>query len=419
MLQMMKPLLVNITILFSLTYNANLFFPFHSTQKQALKQKIIYGLISSFGALLCMAYPIETLGDTNFDLRMVVVMIVTLYSGFLSGGIVLIVTCFARFLIGGEFYQIGIAVTVFAYVMALLFRKAFLQSSNKYMFGSIIFAVYFAVYILIIYSKINFLGLPFYFVYFLTFYFSCISMIYIIESLIKTNKQFDEMVYMDKLTTIGQMAAAIAHEIRNPITTVRGFIQYIQQNTADENLKKFSPLILEELDRTNKIITDYLLLSKPGNREMTKIDIDNVLMDSIELLKPLGYYSNVSLTFESDARNAVYGDIHLLKQSLMNVIKNAIESIEDSGEVEITKTTNDADGTISIAISDNGKGMTEEVRKNLGLPFYTTKSKGTGLGSMITNRLIREMGGTVEYESELGKGTCVIISLQLYQEMNH
>lgn len=419
MLQMIKPLLVNITILFSLTYNANLFFPFHSTQKPALKQKIIYGLISSFGALLCMAYPIETLGDTNFDLRMVVVMIITLYSGFISGGIVLIVTCFARFLIGGEFYLIGIAVTVFAYVMALLFRRAFLQSSNKYMFGSIIFAVYFVVYILIIYSKINFLGLPFYFVYFLTFYFSCISMIYIIESLIKTNKQFDEMVYMDKLTTIGQMAAAIAHEIRNPITTVRGFIQYIQQNTADENLNKFSPLILEELDRTNKIITDYLLLSKPENREMTKIDIDDVLMDSIELLKPLGYYSNVSLTFKSDGRNAVYGDIHLLKQSLMNVIKNAIESIEDSGEVEITKTTNDADGTISIAVSDNGKGMTEEVRKNIGLPFYTTKSKGTGLGSMITNRLIREMGGTVEYQSELGKGTCVIISLQLYKETNH
>ncbi|MGD6793431.1 ATP-binding protein [Metabacillus indicus] len=416
---MIKPLLVNITILFSLTYNANLFFPFHSTQKPALKQKIIYGLISSFGALLCMAYPIETLGDTNFDLRMVVVMIITLYSGFISGGIVLIVTCFARFLIGGEFYLIGIAVTVFAYVMALLFRRAFLQSSNKYMFGSIIFAVYFVVYILIIYSKINFLGLPFYFVYFLTFYFSCISMIYIIESLIKTNKQFDEMVYMDKLTTIGQMAAAIAHEIRNPITTVRGFIQYIQQNTADENLNKFSPLILEELDRTNKIITDYLLLSKPENREMTKIDIDDVLMDSIELLKPLGYYSNVSLTFKSDGRNAVYGDIHLLKQSLMNVIKNAIESIEDSGEVEITKTTNDADGTISIAVSDNGKGMTEEVRKNIGLPFYTTKSKGTGLGSMITNRLIREMGGTVEYQSELGKGTCVIISLQLYKETNH
>ncbi|MGX1194242.1 two-component system sporulation sensor kinase B [Metabacillus sp. SLBN-84] len=419
MLQMIKPLLVNITILFSLTYNANLFFPFHSTQKPALKQKIIYGLISSFGALLCMAYPIETLGDTNFDLRMVVVMIITLYSGFISGGIVLIVTCFARFLIGGEFYLIGIAVTVFAYVMALLFRRAFLQSSNKYMSGSIIFAVYFAVYILIIYSKMNFLGLPFYFVYFLTFYFSCISMIYIIESLIKTNKQFDEMVYMDKLTTIGQMAAAIAHEIRNPITTVRGFIQYIQQNTGDENLKKFSPLILEELDRTNKIITDYLLLSKPGNREMTKIDIDDVLVDSIELLKPLGYYSNVSLSFESDGRNEVYGDIHLLKQSLMNVIKNAIESIEDSGEVEITKITHDADGTISIAISDNGKGMTEEVRKNLGLPFYTTKSKGTGLGSMITNRLIREMGGTVEYQSELGKGTCVIISLQLFQEMNH
>ncbi|MGG4490813.1 ATP-binding protein [Metabacillus idriensis] len=415
MLSIIKPLLVNITILFSLTFNANLFFPFNTKQKPSVKQRVIYGLISAFGALLCMAYPIETLGETYFDLRMVFVLIVTLYSGWISGGIVLIVTCLARYLIGGDFYLIGIVITLAAYVMGLLFRKHFIQSKMKYISGTAVVGTYFLVYITIIYTYINFLEFQFYLVYFLAFYLSYMSMIFIIESLIKTNKQFDEMVYVDKLTTIGQMAAAIAHEIRNPITTVRGFIQYIQQDTKDENLRKFSPLILDELDRTNKIITDYLQLAKPHHHELTKIEIDGVLEDIIVLLKPLGSYSNVTLTYDSEEKSSVYGDIALLKQSLMNVIKNGIEAMENGGDIQITKKTNYVNGTVSIVIKDAGKGMTEEELQHLGLPFYTTKSKGTGLGSMITNRLIREMKGTVEYESEIGKGTTVTICLHLFQ----
>ncbi|PLR69475.1 MULTISPECIES: ATP-binding protein [Bacillaceae] len=415
MLSIIKPLLVNITILFSLTFNANLFFPFNSKQKASVKQRVIYGLISAFGALLCMAYPIETLGETYFDLRMVFVLIVTLYSGWLSGGIVIIVTCLARYLIGGAFFPVGIVITLGAYLIGLLFRRYFIQSEVRYLSGSIVVGAYFLIYILIIYTNINFLEFNFYLVYFLAFYLSYLSMIFIIESLIKTNKQFDEMLYVDKLRTIGQMAASIAHEIRNPITTVRGFIQYIQQDTKDENLKKFAPLILDELDRTNKIITDYLKLNKPYNHELTKIDIDQVLKDSIELLKPLGFYSNVTLLYHSEDKSAVYGDIQLLKQSLMNVIKNGIESMEHGGEIHISKKTNYLNGTVVIEIVDSGKGMTEEELENLGLPFYTTKSKGTGLGSMITNRLIREMDGTVAYKSKIGKGTSVMITLHLVQ----
>ncbi|USK35427.1 ATP-binding protein [Bacillus sp. F19] len=415
MLSIIKPLLVNITILFSLTFNANLFFPFNTKLKASVKQRVIYGLISAFGALLCMAYPIETLGETYFDLRMVFVLITTLYSGWISGGIVLIVTCLARYLIGGDFYLIGIIVTLTAFLMGLLFRKYFFQSELKYISGTIVVGVYFLFYISIIYTYINFLEFQFYLVYFLAFYLSCLSMIFIIESLIKTNKQFDEMVYVDKLTTIGQMAAAIAHEIRNPITTVRGFIQYIQQDTKDDNLKKFSPLILDELDRTNKIITDYLQLAKPHHHALTKIEIDRVLEDIIQLLKPLGSYSNVTFSYQSEEKSSVYGDIALLKQSLMNVIKNGIEAMEHGGEIQITKKTNYMNGTVIIVVKDTGKGMTEEELQHLGLPFYTTKSKGTGLGSMITNRLIREMKGTVEYESEFGKGTTVTISLHLFQ----
>ncbi|UHA59531.1 ATP-binding protein [Metabacillus litoralis] len=230
----------------------------------------------------------------------------------------------------------------------------------------------------------------------------------------KSNKQFDEMVYMDKLTTTGQMAASIAHEIRNPITTVRGFIQLIQQDTVDQKLKKFAPLILEELDRTNNIITNYLKLAKPESFELTKVELNAILSDSIELLRPLGTFSNVSIEFTPFKESCfVNGDIQHIKQSLLNIIKNAIESIEEYGVIVIRTDIDRNEGRAIITIEDNGKGMTKEELKHIGLPFYTTKTKGTGLGSMITNRLIRQIGGTIEYSSELGKGTAVTVTFQL------
>ncbi|MFC0270694.1 ATP-binding protein [Metabacillus herbersteinensis] len=416
MLSLIKPLIVNITILFSLTFNANLFLPFHRKAPLSLKQQMFFALIGSFGALLCMSYPIETLGDTNFDLRMISILIVTLYAGWLPGALVVMIVSLVRASLGGEFLHIGVIVTVAPYVIAVCFRPYFIKGNLKLLKGTIVVLTYFLFYIFILYTNINFLPFNFYVVYFLAFYCTYIAILLIIEQLMKTNKQFDEMVYMDKLTTIGQMAASIAHEIRNPITTVRGFIQFIQQDTKDEKLKRFSPLILEELDRTNKIITDYLKLAKPNQYELSKINIDKVLKDSIELMRPFGSYSNVTIEFHSEEMTYVKGDIQHLKQSLLNIIKNAIEAMEHGGVVKITKKVNAFNSTVTLKISDQGKGMTKEELNYLGLPFYTTKSKGTGLGSMITNRLILEMGGTIEYESKVDEGTIVTITLKLETE---
>ncbi|WP_264191385.1 ATP-binding protein [Metabacillus litoralis] len=413
MLSIIKPLIVNITILFSFTFNANLFLPFQRNVHLSIKQKAIYGLISAFGATLCMAYPIETLGETNFDLRMVAIIVVTLYAGWLPGLFTVIVVSAIRIIIGGAFLHIGVIVSIIAFAIALLFRKRFQLSNDKILIASFISFTYFIIYFSIIYFSVTFLELTFYIVYFIAFYITYIATIYIIEALTKFNKQFDEMVYMDKLTTTGQMAASIAHEIRNPITTVRGFIQFIQQDTTDEKLKEFSPLILDELDRTNMIITNYLKLAKPEKFELTSVDIDKLLSDSIDLLRPLGTFSNVTLNYEGRENCYVKGDAQHIKQSLINIIKNAIESIHGNGIVKANLYVDKQRKIAKIIIKDTGKGMTQEELKQIGLPFYTTKTKGTGLGSMITNRLIREIGGTIEYESELGKGTTVTVTLQI------
>ena len=411
MITLIKSLLVNITILFSFTYNANVLFPFKDTQKSAYKHKITYGLVASFGALLCMLYPIETLGETHFDLRMIAILIVTIYAGLLSGSIVLSCVIIFRYIIGGPYVGVGIAVSVLAFVIGILFRNFLLKTQFKLIVSTIIFIIHAILYIIIINMFVPILHLPFYIIYFSVFYFTFLALVFIIEHLIRTNKQIEEMVYMDKLNMVGQMAASIAHEIRNPLATVRGFIQHLSEDSEDDRLKKYSPLILNELDRTNKIITDYLSVAKPSSFKLSRLNLDNIIRDCVDLLRPFAAYSNTSIHFEKVGSHYIKGDEDHMKQAIMNVIKNGIESIEDRGEISINLKEDPFSQSVIIIISDNGKGMTGDELKKIGLPFYTTKTKGTGLGSMVTNKLIREMGGMIEYESELNRGTVVKIRL--------
>ncbi|BCB03584.1 ATP-binding protein [Bacillus sp. KH172YL63] len=413
MITLIKSLLVNITILFSFTYNANVLFPFKEKKEAPFKHKITYGLVASFGALLCMLYPIETLGETHFDLRMIAILIVTIYAGLLSGSMVLTCVIIFRYLIGGPYVTVGIAVSILAFVIGVLFRKKLLNTQYKLIVSTFIFLFHTLIYVIIINIFIPILHLPFYFTYFTIFYFTFIALVFIIEHLIRTNKQIEEMVYLDKLNMVGQMAASIAHEIRNPLATVRGFIQHLSEDTKDEQLKKYSPLILTELDRTNKIITDYLSVAKPSGSQLSTLNLENIIQDCVDLLSPFASYSGTSIIFDGSGSNYIKGDEDHIKQAIMNVIKNGIESIEQHGEINITLKEDLFPHSIIIIITDNGKGMTGDELKKIGLPFYTTKTKGTGLGSMVTNKLVREMGGMIEYESELNKGTVVKIKLPL------
>jgi two-component system, sporulation sensor kinase B len=400
---------VNITILFSFTFNANLFFPFQTKYPLSFKQKVYYGLLGALGGLVCMFYPIETLGGTRFDFRMIAILIITLYGGWLSGAIVLGSVTVFRYLIGGDFLYIGIAVSIVAFLTAIIFRKKFLKSESRILIGSLCCFCYCIIFSSIIYFSVPFLEVPFYCIYFISSLLTYVALIFVIENLININKRFEEMVYIDKLNMIGQLTASIAHEIRNPLSTVRGFIQFLSHETEDEQFKKFSPLILEELDRTNSIITNYLKVAKPGEFHLTDVSLHNVISDCVQLMRPFASFSNVSIEIDNIKPTYVRGDEQHLKQAIMNVMKNGIEACDEQGTIKIDLNEDSYKKAVILKISDDGRGMSEEQLKHIGLPFYTTKTKGTGLGSMVTNKIIREMQGKIEYESEINKGTTVNI----------
>ncbi|MDM5317746.1 ATP-binding protein [Fictibacillus sp. b24] len=407
-----EPLFVNIAIIFSFTHLLNMFFPLHPGVIPSYKNQVIFGLISGAGALVCMLFPIETLQDSYFDLRNVPIMIVTLYVGWLPGAICSLIVLVARVVMGGDLVWLGVVLIFLAYVICLIYHGFFDEDKRRWISAMYIAIVYTLFYMLFIHTYLDFLTIDFYFVYFSSFLIAFFSCIFLIERLVKINMQLKETVYLDKLAVAGQMAAAIAHEVRNPMTTIRGMIQFLGSTTTDAKLKEHSPLLIEELDRTNKIITDYLSMVKPDVPKLERITLEKVLKDVISLTAPYGSINNVELTASEIGDYKVCIDEPKLKQGLINIIKNGVEAIEEGGTIhlypyKVTKKN------ITIAIEDNGKGMTEEELEQIGLPFYTTKAKGTGLGMMVTYKLIQDMGGKLRYESALNEGTRVLLTLPL------
>lgn len=420
LLDLLKPLIVNYMIIISFTVSINLFFPFKRNKPTSLREKWIYSIIGSIAAILCMFYPIEVLWDTNFDLRMVIIVALTLYRGFWVGFLTFSFVSVVRYLIGGQFFIPGILINFIAFLAAMLFRQRFIHGHYQFRVLIMIFSVFTTLSILTLEWFVPALDRYFYLIYFSVFLSSLIALIYTIEKLMSINQQIDETVYIENLKTVSHMAAAFAHEIRNPLTTVRGFVQYLSSNNRHEELPQYSQLIIDELDRTNEIISDFLSLTKPGDSVREKVIVEKVIQDTVNLMKPTAQLKNIQMVAQLSKAHQVNVDGKLLKQALLNILKNAIEAIENKqmgsdGRIYIT-TLSLSNQKVAILIEDNGIGLTEEELKRIGLPYYTTKSKGTGLGTLIMNKLIRDLGGTVHYYSQKNQWTRVEITFPLAPE---
>ncbi|MDQ0484650.1 ATP-binding protein [Guptibacillus hwajinpoensis] len=415
MLEMARPLLINIAMLFSVLFIWNMVMPFRRSNIMNLKRKLIYGLISSIMALLCMLFPLEKFGDTVFDLRVVPLILVTLYGGGFAGLICMLTISSVRLGMGGEYAWVGVLIAVVGYMIALSLNGYFKRSIRKWKGILLTGGVFMLSYIAIVWMFIDPLKAYFYPIYFTSFAIAYFFIFYLTERLVLINIQLEETVYLEKLSVAGKMAAAIAHEIRNPLTTVRGLLQFISNDTQDEKIRNYAPLMIEEIDRTNKIITDYLMLIKPSKIEYEVVKLNQVVKDTTNLTEVLASYHAVELQYEEKGEFTIHGNSQELKQCLINLIKNAIESIEEEGFILITLQDGTKKGTVDIVIQDNGAGMTEEQLEKIGLPFYTTKSKGTGLGTMITIRLIRNMGGKVLFQSKVEEGTTVTVTLPTFK----
>ncbi|WP_406686026.1 ATP-binding protein [Rossellomorea vietnamensis] len=224
---------------------------------------------------------------------------------------------------------------------------------------------------------------------------------------ISQQKIAEEMLLRkEKLSVVGELAAGIAHEIRNPLTSIKGFIQLLEENehVSGHYLKVMS----SEMDRINQIVGELLILSKPQMREYQSFDMSDVLRYVVKVMGHEALLKGITLNIQLPSSPIhVFGDKNQCIQVFINIIKNAIESM-DEGEIDVDwKIRNES---IHIIIEDEGTGIPPDRLKRLGEPFFTLKEKGMGLGLTISQKIIEDHKGSLQIDSEVNKGTRVEVT---------
>ncbi|WEG18114.1 PAS domain S-box protein [Alkalihalophilus pseudofirmus] len=235
----------------------------------------------------------------------------------------------------------------------------------------------------------------------------------ILKDVSERNRMDDLIRKSDKLSVVAQLAAGVAHEIRNPLTAIKGFLQLFQREK--EFNEQFLDLVMEELERVESIIYEYLTLAKP-NHESTfdNLHLQPLVNKVMTLVETQSIMKNVQIDFKYENVPPICGSEKQLKQVLLNLIKNAIEAVDVNGEIVI-RLLNHAEDQICIQIEDNGCGISSERIARLGEPFYSTKEKGTGLGLMVCYKIIEHHQGILTIHSEEGAGTRIDVILPVYE----
>ncbi|MGE6376268.1 PAS domain S-box protein [Peribacillus muralis] len=230
---------------------------------------------------------------------------------------------------------------------------------------------------------------------------------------ITERKQTEEMLHrQDKLAAVGQLAAGVAHEIRNPLTSMKGYTEFLQLDETDENRLGYLEIILDEINRVNQIVEEFLKLAKPQSLILEAKNIVPIIQNVLSLTEFDARKKNVTLElFCSHDDIFVNCDENRIKQVFINFIKNGMEAMPDGGIIKVKAERKEE--TVQISIIDTGMGMPPEQIRRLGEPFFTTKESGNGLGLMISFKIIENHLGKVLIESEVNKGTIFNIVLPI------
>ncbi|MCT1399088.1 ATP-binding protein [Paenibacillus sp. p3-SID867] len=231
----------------------------------------------------------------------------------------------------------------------------------------------------------------------------------IFKDITEQQMEEDRVMQSEKLTTAGQLAAGIAHEIRNPLTSINGFVKLLR--SAERSNELYFEIIESELKRIELIVNELLVLSKPQSVHVSgPIDVFAIMEQIITLMKVQAALKNIEIIPHYPmAPVFVQGEVNQLKQVFINLLKNAMEAMNQGGTITLDILHNAQE--VQIIVQDEGIGMTQEQIQSLGQPFVTTKDTGTGLGLMITKNIIHNHGGTMNVESIPDYGTTFTIHL--------
>ncbi|OQX64195.1 MAG: hypothetical protein B5M56_00445 [Desulfococcus sp. 4484_241] len=216
-----------------------------------------------------------------------------------------------------------------------------------------------------------------------------------------------EVARSKRFATIGKLAAGVAHEIRNPLSSIKGFATYFKEKFKDsEEERKTAQTMIYEVERLNRAVTQLLEFSRPVSVELADVPVSELIEHSLRLVendfkrKGIDYSVNIR-----SCRDKISTDRDRLNQILLNLYLNAVEAMDEGGRLAVTVLDGDDGKTVVIEVSDTGHGIREEHLDHIFDPYFTTRSTGTGLGLAIVYKLVETLGGKITVESAVGRGT--------------
>lgn len=375
----------------------------------------LYFIIS---LICCYVFSYRLTDDLLLDLRIVPFIVGGLYMGLspLLGMLLIVIRGFYGI-------DIGFYLTVLFYgvvsIQIWYISPWFLKLSPKY-------RIFFTVGLTFLVSLLMLVGLEilsppehtldFWFAYLFVPPLGVAMISYIIEGIRKNVLLRQRLVKAEKLEAVEQMGAAISHEIRNPLTSAMGFVQLLEDDLLElEKRNQYLSILKEELQSAENVIQDYLTFSKPTIETKEVFQVEEELNQILKLLQPSANWNSVKVVSEYNSLNYIEGDRQKFHQCFVNVIKNAIESMQNGGTLTVYSQTSSTH--VIIKIQDTGIGMTKDQIARLGEPYYSTKGdKGTGLGVMVVNSIVKAMNGTIQVKSKVGVGTIFTFTFQLYAQ---
>lgn len=376
---------------------------------------ILLGNLTAAGsAILCMTFPVNFTEGFIFDLRQIPIIIACLFFGYRNSIILVSVILGYRFLMGGEGFYIYLIIQIAIFLIVPLFRQHFFrQSLPKRLLILSGLSIFFSAMVLalaktmasvpLIYGRFSYLFVG---IQLLGILLTALVLQYINKNI----RLRDELISSAKMQMIGEMAASVSHDIRNPLTVSRGFVQLLKEPSLNsDDRERYISLALQEMDRAKEIIDDYLILANPYPEEKEEVQLNDEIVWIRDILEPYSLLHNVQIKTYAPEPAILLCERKKIRQVFVNVAKNAIEAMHGGGVlfIELAK----GNGRIEITFQDNGVGMDEEQISRLGEPYFTTKTKGTGLGMMVVWKIVQSLGGKIDVSSTPGEGTDFKISL--------
>ncbi|MGA9228453.1 MAG: HAMP domain-containing sensor histidine kinase [Mesobacillus sp.] len=383
--------------------------------KKFAKPAII--LIAGIQIGFCISFSLIATEHFMFDLRLIPIVLGGLYGGPIVSIVLFMIAIVARIPFGGS----GIWVSFFNTLTITVFISYISVSFKEYPLAKKLYTV---VGIAVSYTILIFLmkaaifndpsELWFIFIYGITLTAGIFIVTYFIEITKQNNYLYKAMIKSDKIEVVSHLAASVSHEVRNPLTVTRGFLQMLKDPSITEDKRLFYlNTAIDELDRAETIIKDYLSFAKPQSKITSAICVKDEIEKALELIIPYANHFSVNIKKDLMTGLYVYGEAPKFHQCILNIIKNGIEAMPEGGDMLIS-TREKENGLASIVIKDTGCGMSAKQLAKLGEPYYSTKAeKGTGLGMMVVYKIIHEMAGTIEVQSKLDEGTQFTITLPL------